>query len=504
MQAKNVMLTGLPNGVLSSRVKFSSYSRVYLSLVIVIGAGIFVWGLSHLSSFQPQSYFVLYLGLAVVSALFSRSVAKSDKTGISYVIGPILSLSLVPLMGVGSAVVLGTIYVVGVWLINASNKGTWKKWYSQLAFNISIHSIAAISAGGALLYIKDLLGPESPWGQIVPWLPAAFIYAAINRWLLSSISHLQHGAKSNPLSVWQYDRWTSQLGIVVLAVGSSLLAFATQHYDGVVIVMFFVPVMLSAYAFHLYVAEQRDRHTQLEEMVSKRTADLADLNKQKDAFLAVLTHDMLSPLTSIQLYAEEIKQKPETVLANPQMADLMLLSHRTIYGLVRSIIDLEQLQSGRTLCTQKEMTNLSELIMQIVESMQPEAVHKQVELSNCARVHHNYFASIDRLQIERVLRNLISNAIKYTPPGGEIAVDAHGTKESFTVTVTDTGYGIPDDELPYIFERYRRVSILEDKATGTGLGLAITKALVEEHGGSISVQSVNGTGSRFTIVLPNS
>ena len=104
--------------------------------------------------------------------------------------------------------------------------------------------------------------------------------------------------------------------------------------------------------------------------------------------------------------------------------------------------------------------------------------------------------------MERVILNLISNAVKYTPSGGSIHVDMTRDDQEILLKVVDTGYGIPVDELPFIFERFRRVEQLKDKAVGTGLGLAITKALVEEHGGKILVESAEGKGSTFAVHLP--
>jgi len=113
-----------------------------------------------------------------------------------------------------------------------------------------------------------------------------------------------------------------------------------------------------------------------------------------------------------------------------------------------------------------------------------------------------FFISADRQQMERVVMNLISNAVKYTPYGGSVVMTVYTEGKFVLLQVKDSGYGIPSGELPYIFDRYRRVEQLKDKATGTGLGLAITKALVESHAGEITVMSTEGKGSIFTVKLP--
>jgi len=107
----------------------------------------------------------------------------------------------------------------------------------------------------------------------------------------------------------------------------------------------------------------------------------------------------------------------------------------------------------------------------------------------------------DESQMERVVDNLIGNAIKYTPAGGVIRVTTGGHNGHVTVAVRDTGRGIPAHELPHLFEKYRRVRD-KHRTEGTGLGLFIAKTIVEAHGGQIRVESAPGAGSTFTVLLP--
>jgi signal transduction histidine kinase len=112
-------------------------------------------------------------------------------------------------------------------------------------------------------------------------------------------------------------------------------------------------------------------------------------------------------------------------------------------------------------------------------------------------------ALVDAHRIGQVVRNLLSNAINFTPEGGEIAVSVKCTKDEVVVSVADTGPGIPQEELPYIFERFYRVDKSRSRATGgSGLGLTIARRLVEAHGGQLEVESELGKGSVFTVKLP--
>jgi two-component system phosphate regulon sensor histidine kinase PhoR len=239
----------------------------------------------------------------------------------------------------------------------------------------------------------------------------------------------------------------------------------------------------------------------LEQIVQTRTKDLAELNRQKDAFLAVLTHDMMTPLASIQLCAEELQADPTAASESPHLITVMLRSQKLLFGMVKDILDIEKLQSGGVLSTQKKPCDLAQLFAHAVAIVQPEADGRDIDLSYALALQP-LMIHADPQQMERVLLNLLSNAIKYTPSGGVVRIEADKDAEHVIIDVKDSGYGIPTEELPYIFDRFRRVEQLKDKAVGTGLGLAITKALVEEHNGEISVQSEVGQGSVFTLRLP--
>ena len=287
----------------------------------------------------------------------------------------------------------------------------------------------------------------------------------------------------------------------MLALGGGTLAYALQTYEWLGVTIFFLPIILSAYAFRLYVRQMQTHLNNLEQIVADRTKDLAELNQQKDAYLAVLTHDMMTPLTSIQLCAEELQADPGAAADDPNLVTYMLRSQKTLLGIVRNILDIEKLQAGRSLATHKTECDLAQLVIDVVGILHAEATEKSITIQYELETQP-FFISADRQQMERVVMNLISNAVKYTPYGGSVVMTVYTEGRFVLLQVKDSGYGIPSAELPYIFDRYRRVEQLKDKATGTGLGLAITKALVESHAGEITVMSTEGKGSIFTVKLP--
>ncbi|RMG99198.1 MAG: sensor histidine kinase [Chloroflexi bacterium] len=168
---------------------------------------------------------------------------------------------------------------------------------------------------------------------------------------------------------------------------------------------------------------------------------------------------------------------------------------------MNNILDLEKLQTDGSFPLEKERFDLCQQIEYAVSMLKAQAAKKDIDLQYKFK-ESSVIIEADRQQISRVLQNLLSNAIKYTPRGGNVCIESFLENGNVVVSVQDNGYGIPEDELPYVFERFRRVSKHRGIAAGTGLGLAITKALIEAHGGQISVASKEGEGSMFSFRLP--
>ncbi|MCB0189463.1 MAG: HAMP domain-containing histidine kinase, partial [Caldilineaceae bacterium] len=439
--------------------------------------------------------------LALIAAVAPISSAIPEESGFNYGMGAVVSLAAFPQFGNFGGVLIVALYSFAVWFAKPADRLTWKKSLRQLVFNTSMQAIAIYVAGEVYLTLRTYLGAETLVGQILPWLPVAILYEEINLWLLIGILRLQHGPSVNPLQVWREERAASQIILLAASLGGGVLGYTIEHYDTIAVIAFFCPFLLSAYAFRLYVGQVRAHLENLENIVAERTKDLADLNRQKDAYLAVLTHDMMTPLTSIQLCAEELQADPMAAADNPSLINFLLRSQRTLFTMVRNILDIEKLQTGGALSAKKTICDLAQLLAQAAEVAQSEAAEKNVSVAYDTPLHALPIYG-DVNQLERIIMNLLSNAVKYTPQGGHIELSLQHQGNMAILRVTDTGYGIPEHELPYIFDRFRRVEEHMEKATGSGLGLAITKALIEEHQGKVSVTSTVGQGSTFTVELP--
>ena len=475
--------------------------HTYLFLIGVVGCFLVGWAIWDIPMYLPYDTFLLLAILAIVAAIAPISSAVSEETGFNYGLGAVVSLAAFPQFGIDAAVLIGAIFSIAVWLGKPADRRTWKKSFRQLIFNTSMQAIAIFVAGEVYWALRIYLGDDTWQAQILPWIPVAVLYEEINLWLLIGVIRLQQGPSIDPLQLWREERAASQIILLAAAMGGGVMGYAIEEYDKTAVIAFFCPIFLSAYAFRLYVQQVRANLKNLENIVTERTKDLAALNQQKDAYLAVLTHDMMTPLTSIQLCAEELQADPTAVIDNPSLINFLLRSQRTLFTMVRNILDIEKLQAGGALSAKKTNCDLAQLLTQVAEVLQGEAAEKNVAVSYGLGIEHLPIYG-DPNQLERIIMNLLSNAVKYTPQGGEIHLSLQAQDGWAIMHFTDTGYGIPEHELPYIFDRFRRVEEHMEKATGSGLGLAITKALIKEHQGTISVISTVGQGSTFTVELP--
>ena len=231
--------------------------------------------------------------------------------------------------------------------------------------------------------------------------------------------------------------------------------------------------------------------------------ELRQADRMRRELVANVSHDLRSPLASIQGYLETVQMKdgaldPED---RTRYVETALKHARRLSDLVSELFDLSKLESEQ-IEPSPEPFPIAELAQDTVMQYTPQAEEAGVELSldlpeERARVE------ADIGLIERALSNLIDNAIQYTPEGGTVQVQVRAVADGVCVAVEDTGPGIPEDDLPHIFERFYRVDKSRDRERGgAGLGLAIAHKILELHDGSLTVDSEVGAGTTFRFVLP--
>jgi heavy metal sensor kinase len=216
-------------------------------------------------------------------------------------------------------------------------------------------------------------------------------------------------------------------------------------------------------------------------------------------FSTDVSHELRTPLTAIQgqlevaLFTATSKEHLQEAIENA-LQDVERLSN-----LVRALLLLSQSESGQ-IPMNKTPLNLTQLTADLVDQFQIPAEADNVQLEQL-RKGDPVFCEVDRTQMERVITNLLSNALKYTPEGGWVRTWVEHGLAGVQIVVQDSGQGIPRDHLPHIFDRFYRVPD-PNPEKGLGLGLSFVAAIVKAHGGEIHVDSEPGKGSRFAITLP--
>jgi signal transduction histidine kinase len=224
----------------------------------------------------------------------------------------------------------------------------------------------------------------------------------------------------------------------------------------------------------------------------------------KDELLRTVSHDLKNPLNNIMGYSDMLMENMRS--ADLDVDDSLVILERIrrstdmMYHLVVTLLDLDRLEGGIRL--EIRPTSLAQLLEDIYGQYQLAAETKRINLE-IRHQNETYITPVDPARFAQALSNLVSNAIKYTPEGGNVQVDLGRHDDKTVIRIMDNGYGIPADALPNLFKKFYRVNTDQHRRVeGTGLGLSIVKAIVDLHGGNITVESQPGQGSIFHVVLP--
>ncbi len=270
-------------------------------------------------------------------------------------------------------------------------------------------------------------------------------------------------------------------------------------YISGVLFVFSTTLVLTVFMTTTIAHRLREREQELAVLNQK----LAEQDRLKSQYVLTVSHDLQSSLSTIQSclkvvlsdLAGEISEKSRELISRAEQRSTSLLHF------VKDLLDLSRMRATREV--EKRKVKFSEFIIQIINQLKIKAIEKRLELktniSNSVIVYANPEA------LEELLVNLFINAIKYTPSGGKIHIQTQtSANQNFVeVSVSDTGIGIPDEDLPNIFNDFFRASNAEVlEKNGTGLGLSIVKQIIESHGGKIWVESQIGKGTKFSFTLP--
>ncbi len=229
-----------------------------------------------------------------------------------------------------------------------------------------------------------------------------------------------------------------------------------------------------------------------------------EISQAKNDFVSHVSHELKTPLASITAYSEMLVDgEADDEETRSEFYNVIQTQAQRLKRLIEDILNISRIESGLTKVS-KEQVSLTILIQEQLKMIKSFASEKNIEVTAPNPIVFDQ-VNADKDMINQVIVNLLSNAVKYTPAGGKVNIDSQvdDAAQTVVVTVTDTGVGIPEDEVDHVFDKFYRVGANNKQAKGTGLGLNLVKQIVETvHGGRVFVESKQGQGSTFGFELP--
>lgn len=237
----------------------------------------------------------------------------------------------------------------------------------------------------------------------------------------------------------------------------------------------------------------------LAKSIERLANDLNYLKDERNEFLASISHELRTPLTYIKGYADILHKRDLPVVEQKKYLEIIVEETNRLSNLIKELFELAKIDKN-AFEIEKESIELYPFFTRIEQKLSPAFTEKNMELTvDCPP---DTILQADSLRLEQILLNLLDNSMKYSPAGAQILLKAWKNKDSIHIIVKDTGKGIPEKELPYIFNRFYRIDKSRTRSLGgAGLGLAIVKELVQAHGAEIYVRSEENVGSEFELIF---
>ncbi len=283
----------------------------------------------------------------------------------------------------------------------------------------------------------------------------------------------------------------------------------------------FRAIMLAGFGLIIFIAVRirilhiQKKNRELEQKIIERTYELTgkneqlrELNQLKDEFLNIAAHDLRNPLNSILctsriILEDTIKKEYEADKYLHHDVNSIIHACQHMLELINNLLDLAKIEAGK-IHLNLDRRDINLLIRELIESVEPMAAHKNINI-HFDDIQQPVYIKMDKEKIWQALNNLFSNAIKFTDRDGAITISLNQQNDKVSISISDTGRGIPKEKLSKVFDKFSELSRTGTGGErGTGLGMAITKSIIELHGGNISVDSQVGKGTCFTFTLISS
>jgi len=368
---------------------------------------------------------------------------------------------------------------VGLWVVGDEIYGLNVSSYRAGDW-IDIYWLAAYVAWGAAALDPSIARLARPDRRRLPRLTMSRLCLLAAALLVGPVIMLVEKAHGRTPHAYSVAPFTAAIGMIVLARLAGLVRAVERSRR----------------------AERTARHEaeRAQQLLSYQNAQLVELDRLKDEFVSSVSHELRTPLTSITGYVELLREDEHDDERRAYL-DIVERNADRLLGLVSDLLFAARLQDGR-LELKRESVDIRRIVEQAIQSARPRADVAKVQLTSDLTAVPPVSGEPDRLA--QLLDNLVSNAIKFTPAGGEVCVSLCEREDGVLIEVSDTGIGIPEEERERLFQRFfRSQAALERQIQGTGLGLYISKAIVQAHGGRIGVESGdNSEGTKFIVELP--
>ncbi|NOZ46282.1 MAG: PAS domain-containing protein [Chlorobi bacterium] len=228
---------------------------------------------------------------------------------------------------------------------------------------------------------------------------------------------------------------------------------------------------------------------------------LEELNRLKNEFMSSVSHEMRTPLASIIGFSETIDTDTQMpVEMRKEFNKIILKEGKRLARLINDVLNITKLEGGE-IKLEKKRVDIVKLIKDVIKEMKPIVIEEEINLTTDLPEEENILI-IDEDKIYQILVELLNNAIKFTPKGGRITVIGQALYKEFEIIISDTGVGIPEKDISFVFQKFYRAEGNESEIEGAGLGLVFVKQIVDLHKGFISIQSDVNKGTSFNIKLP--
>ncbi len=271
---------------------------------------------------------------------------------------------------------------------------------------------------------------------------------------------------------------------------------------GIPILKTVVPITLGGRKHLLESFIDITHRKQAEEELQSAKEKTERASRAKDDLISNVSHELRTPLASIIGFTSTIRDDKElSDEMREEFLEIVLVESRRLSNLIEDLLDVSRIESGK-IDLHVDTHEVGQLLEGLRRIFHGQFDEKGVNLI-ITSPKEDICIPCDESRINQVLQNLLSNALKFTPAGGSVCVNVENVStKDVEITIKDTGIGIPEDDIPFIFEKFYRVRHHGTLFSGTGLGLTITKTIIDQHGGSIRVESAEGEGSVFYVTLP--